>query len=405
VPPPQSGGRGRGGEGGIGSFGRGGIGAIGGINSIGGGLRGGAANNPAEGWFNGIDLGSMDKNEIKEWLKDWAPEIASGAGTLLGLPTPPSKLISKIPGLGREGKDAMPGESGYGMTGRTGQPAYGNSIFNWGNQFQMPGRTVNQDVIPGASGYGTTVGQNTDTYVPDYTRAMGLPGRSGEGSAAAYAGDLGFGGGLRRRGRGIMGSRGQATRIKHAAGGEVMLNMGDVQAPVAPGGIAGIQNEYTEMPENTQQPMQPMQQATQQAPAEPSQEDITMLAGALLGKAEGNADKIVEGFIQKYGNELFLIFRQMILEQSTPNAQTAGMIEGQGGGMDDQVQGTIGGQQPVAVSPGEYIVPADVVSGLGDGSSDAGARELDAMMDRTRMARGGNTTQPPPFDARRVLPK
>ena len=65
--------------------------------------------------------------------------------------------------------------------------------------------------------------------------------------------------------------------------------------------------------------------------------------------------------------------------------------------------GNVGGQ-PVAVSPGEYIMPADVVSGLGDGSSAAGAQELDQMMNRVRMARGGNTTQPPPFDARRVMP-
>jgi hypothetical protein len=290
------------------------------------------------------------------------------------------------------------------MIGRTEQPAYGNSLFNIrGNEFQMPGQSLSLDVVPGASGFGTTIGQDTTTYAPDYLRAMGMPGRSGEGG-----GSSGGGGGFSGSGHGggshgsIMGKHGQATRIKYAAGGEVMLNMGDVQAPVAPGGIAGIQNEYTEAPENMQQPMQ---QATQQAPAEPSQEDITMLAGALLGKAAGNADKIVEAFIQKYGNELFQVFRQMILEQSTPNAQTEGMIEGRGGGMDDQVQGTVGGQQPIAVSPGEYIMPADVVSGLGDGSSDAGARELDAMMDRVRMARGGTTTQPQPFDARRVLPK
>jgi len=80
------------------------------------------------------------------------------------------------------------------------------------------------------------------------------------------------------------------------------------------------------------------------------------------------------------------------------------MIRGQGGGMDDQVMGMIGQDQPVAVSPGEYIVPADVVSGLGDGSSDAGAQELDQMMDRVRMARGGNTAQPPPTNAKGILP-
>ena len=77
----------------------------------------------------------------------------------------------------------------------------------------------------------------------------------------------------------------------------------------------------------------------------------------------------------------------MIFAETFPGAQTEGMIEGMGGGMDDMVGGMIE-QQPVAVSPGEYIVPADVVSGLGDGSSDAGAAELDAMMGRVRMARG-----------------
>ena len=72
--------------------------------------------------------------------------------------------------------------------------------------------------------------------------------------------------------------------------------------------------------------------------------------------------------------------------------------------MDDKVPGMIGDQQPVAVSPGEFIVPADVVSGLGDGSSDAGAKELDKMMDRVRMARGGTTKQAPSIDAGKMMP-
>ena len=72
--------------------------------------------------------------------------------------------------------------------------------------------------------------------------------------------------------------------------------------------------------------------------------------------------------------------------------------------MDDKVPGMIGDQQPVAVSPGEFIVPADVVSGLGDGSSDAGAKELDRMMERVRMARGGTTEQAPSINARKMMP-
>ena len=74
------------------------------------------------------------------------------------------------------------------------------------------------------------------------------------------------------------------------------------------------------------------------------------------------------------------------------------MISGQGSGMDDMVQGMMGDEQPVAVSPGEFIVPADVVSGLGEGSSDAGAKKLDEMMDRVRMERNGTTKQAPQID-------
>jgi hypothetical protein len=94
----------------------------------------------------------------------------------------------------------------------------------------------------------------------------------------------------------------------------------------------------------------------------------------------------------------------MILKSGAPTAQTEGMVQGPGGGMDDQVMGTIGGNEPVAVSPGEYIIPADVVSGLGDGSSEAGAVELDQMAQNVRMARGGTIEQPPATNARRLLP-
>jgi hypothetical protein len=174
-----------------------------------------------------------------------------------------------------------------------------------------------------------------------------------------------------------------------AAGGEVMLNTPAGPVGVPAGGIADIPNQYNQPP---------------QAQGQPSEEDIQTLAMALTGQAGEQSEQIVEMFVRRYGPEAFMQMRDMILQNMTPNAQTEGLIQGQGGGMDDQVMGTIGGQQPVAVSPGEYIVPADVVSGLGDGSSDAGAAELDKMSGNVRMARGGSTTQPPPFDARKVLP-
>ena len=136
----------------------------------------------------------------------------------------------------------------------------------------------------------------------------------------------------------------------------------------------------------------------------PSNEEIQQLAQAIMGESP-NQDAIINMFIEKYGNEIFMQVREMILNPQG-NAQTQGMIEGEGSGMDDEVMGMIGNQRPVAVSPGEYIVPADVVSGLGDGSSDSGAEELDGMLDRVRKERTGTTKQAPQLsNAGGLLPK
>jgi hypothetical protein len=116
-----------------------------------------------------------------------------------------------------------------------------------------------------------------------------------------------------------------------------------------------------------------------------------------------NADDIIEIFIEEYGVDNFRILRERVLQSIVPNAQTEGRIEGSGGGMDDEVMGMIGENQPVAVSPDEYIVAADVVSGLGDGSSEAGADILDQVQENVRAARTGGR-QPAPIDLSRVLP-
>jgi len=137
----------------------------------------------------------------------------------------------------------------------------------------------------------------------------------------------------------------------------------------------------------------------------PTPQELEMVAMAIAGMAGEQGQQIIDMFIQKYGPDVFRKVREMVLQMVQPGAQTQGMVKGQGGGMDDQVMGSIGAQQPVAVSPGEYIVPADVVSGLGDGSSDAGAQELDRMSQDVRMARGGSAQQPPAIEARRYMPR
>ena len=78
-----------------------------------------------------------------------------------------------------------------------------------------------------------------------------------------------------------------------------------------------------------------------------------------------------------------------------PTAKFAmgGLTDGPGDGMSDDIPTTIDGEQPAALSQGEFVVPADVVSHLGNGSTEAGSKQLYAMMDEVRQARTGRKEQ------------
>ena len=80
------------------------------------------------------------------------------------------------------------------------------------------------------------------------------------------------------------------------------------------------------------------------------------------------------------------------------------MLSGGGDGMSDSIPATINGTQPARLADGEFVIPADVVSDIGNGSSKAGAKELYAMMDRVRQSRHGTTKQPPEVNMDKVLP-
>ena len=80
------------------------------------------------------------------------------------------------------------------------------------------------------------------------------------------------------------------------------------------------------------------------------------------------------------------------------------MVQGAGDGMSDNVPANIEGVQEARLANDEFVVPADVVADIGNGSSNAGAKKLYAMMDRIRKARHGTTEQPPEIDAERLMP-
>jgi hypothetical protein len=81
------------------------------------------------------------------------------------------------------------------------------------------------------------------------------------------------------------------------------------------------------------------------------------------------------------------------------------LLKGPGDGMSDNIPATIGGKQPARLADGEFVVPADVVSHLGNGSTEAGAKKLHQMMDKIRMDRTGKKKQAPAVKAGKYIPK
>ena len=79
-------------------------------------------------------------------------------------------------------------------------------------------------------------------------------------------------------------------------------------------------------------------------------------------------------------------------------------LSGATDGMADKIPATIENRQPAKLSHGEFVVPADVVSHLGNGNSDAGANRLYGMMDKVRKARTGTTKQGKQINPNKYLP-
>ena len=92
---------------------------------------------------------------------------------------------------------------------------------------------------------------------------------------------------------------------------------------------------------------------------------------ALLGE-HPKPQEAIERFRNAMGDDAFMALKDRI---------TGGRIKGAGGGLDDLVPGSIEGRQKVRLADGEFVLPAPIVSAIGDGSTDQGARRLHEMMD------------------------
>ena len=79
-------------------------------------------------------------------------------------------------------------------------------------------------------------------------------------------------------------------------------------------------------------------------------------------------------------------------------------LNGETDGMADEVRANIDGVQEARLSDGEYVIPADVVSHLGNGNSEAGAKVLDRFLAKVRKERTGNEKQGKEINPMKMLP-
>ena len=120
---------------------------------------------------------------------------------------------------------------------------------------------------------------------------------------------------------------------------------------------------------------------------------------AVLGQ-HPNPDEVFKQYIDAYGEEGLMELLAMI-EQMMP--AEGRMVEGAGDGLNDAIPAMIEGQQPAALSKDEYVIPADVVSHAGNGSSQAGGQKFDQLVSQVRKNKTGNDIQPEPMELQEVV--
>lgn len=187
----------------------------------------------------------------------------------------------------------------------------------------------------------------------------------------------------------IMDYRTTGTRPTGYYGGGMIRSLENTFGPIrlAEGGIATLMQD-------------------EPAPSGGNEKDVVNEAVKAIKGESPNPEIALATFLTAYGEDALrdLVDKVESGEMDETAAMSEGQLRGPGDGMDDLIPATIEGEQDVLLSDGEFIVPADVVSGLGNGSSDAGARALEEMMSRVRTSRNGSSEQPPQVPQEEVMP-
>jgi hypothetical protein len=124
----------------------------------------------------------------------------------------------------------------------------------------------------------------------------------------------------------------------------------------------------------------------------------------LYSQPDGNLNNNISQDGYGIGRLANLAKEQSLDQAKIYGYKVGGYLDGAGDGMSDSIPATIEDRQPARLADGEFVVPADVVSHLGNGSSKAGSKRLYAMLDKVRKARTGHTKQGKQIKPEKYMP-
>lgn len=360
----------------------GGIGALGGA-ALGSGLGGFAETGDIEkGILTG--LGSFAGGAILGPLMGGAGGAASGAASGAG-----GTVSSIMPQL-QAATSGATGAAGLGGAG-AGIAGIGRGAMDFAKSGMGIGSGVGASVgaalapPPGGGDKKRSDSKYADTPGPSLYKTPTFPGPGGSPGSSEF--DYGVAG-LPTADQ-IYDYRTAGTRPTGFYGGGMIRSLEDTFGPIrlAEGGIATLMQD-------------------EPAPSGGNEKDVVNEAVRAIKGESSNPEIALAAFLTAYGEDALrdLVDKVQSGEMDETAAVSEGQLRGPGDGMDDLIPATIEGEQDVLLSDGEFIVPADVVSGLGNGSSDAGARALEEMMGRVRSSRNGSSEQPPQVPQEEVMP-
>jgi len=319
------------------------------------------------------------------------PFLASAMGSGIG------SLLQGGSSKDALGAAAMGGIGGYLGGQMGGMPGTSNALGNMtGPQMTNPGMSgiggINTDALANAGAF--------NTAPPTFMQGLTRPEAMGAGLAASMAAPPPF---KEKEEDDFVAPRGMPIKNTSlfpdygydagGAGGEFDYNIaknyaegGDLQDPAAMDmGIGG-------MKESGMNDKELISSA------------IDVIQGDIIDSTQQQV--ILAQFVTQFGQEALkdLVSKVQSGEINDAPTEGDGMIKGAGDGMADMVPASLGKEQDVLLSDGEFVVPADVVSGIGNGSSDSGSDKLYDMMDRVREMRTGGKTQPPAVPEEMMLP-